>query len=380
MKDGFTAQLHASIHAIPAQPWNVLPGTENPFVSHGFLSALEDSGSVGAATGWLPQHLAIMDTQGTLLGAAPLYAKTHSWGEYVFDHSWAEAFARAGGAYYPKLQLAAPFSPVTGPRLLRREGVTPAVFAATLEQVAERLDVSSVHATFCTEGEARSLAEAGWLMRTGIQFHWHNAGYADFNAFLAALNSNHRKSIRRERRDANSAGLTFRTLHGTEITEAQWDAFYEFYCANVEDKYGTPYLTRRFFSLLSENLGDKVVLMLAEESGVPVAGALNLRDGDTLYGRNWGIREGCAFPFLHFELCYYRALDYAIAHGLKRVEAGAQGHHKLQRGYLPARTFSAHYIRHPGLRAAIAQFLKQENAAISHEIAALETHGPFKKN
>jgi uncharacterized protein len=383
MPDGSTQlslSLHAAIKEIDAADWDACAGGGNPFVSHACLSALEDSGSANARTGWLPQHAVLRDDAGVVLAVAPMYAKSHSYGEYVFDHGWAHALESAGGDYYPKLQVAVPFSPVPGPRLLHRPGSTVPVgaLAGALVQACRELGLSSVHVTFCTETEWGALGEAGWLCRLGMQFHWENAGYATFDDFLGALSSRKRKVLRRERRDANAAGLTFRALAGGDITERHWDAFYRFYRSTVDRKWGSAYLTRRFFSLLSERLGDRVVLMMAENNGVPVAGALNLAGDDALYGRNWGCRG--EWPFLHFELCYYRAIDWAIAHGLPRVEAGAQGRHKIQRGYLPRRTYSAHWIAHPGLRRAVADFLKQETPAVRAEMAALAEQSPFRKN
>ncbi len=375
----FTLTLHRAISEIDAAEWDACAGSGNPFVSHAFLGAVEDSGSAGARTGWLPRHAALRDGAGQVLAAAPMYAKSHSYGEYVFDHGWAHALERAGGKYYPKLQVASPFSPVPGPRLLIRPDsrIGVEVFAGALEQACAELGTSSVHATFCTRAEWEALGNAGWLQRMGMQFHWDNAGYANFDDFLGALSSRKRKVLRRERRDANACGLEFVALRGPEISRAQWNAFYKFYTSTVDRKWGSAYLTEQFFPLLGERLGDAVVLMLALHNGVPIAGALNLMGADTLYGRNWG----CAreFPFLHFELCYYRAIDFAIAHGLKRVEAGAQGEHKIQRGYLPQPTYSAHYIAHNGLRRAVADFLVDERAEKLEQMAALSTLSPFRK-
>lgn len=383
MPDGSTQlslSLHAAIKEIGAADWDACAGGGNPFVSYACLSALEDSGSASARTGWLPQHAVLRDAAGAVLAVAPMYAKSHSYGEYVFDHGWAHALESAGGDYYPKLQVAVPFSPVPGPRLLRRPGGTVPLgaLAGALTQACRELGLSSVHVTFCTEAEWGALGEAGWLRRLGMQFHWENAGYASFDDFLGALSSRKRKVLRRERRDANAAGLTFRALSGADITERHWDAFYRFYRSTVDRKWGSAYLTRRFFSLLSERLGDRVVLMVAENKGVPVAGALNLAGADALYGRNWGCRG--EWPFLHFELCYYRAIDWAIEHGIARVEAGAQGRHKIQRGYLPRPTYSAHWIAHPGLRRAVADFLKEETPAVRAEMTALAEQSPFRKN
>ena len=383
MPDGmpnFTLTLHQRIADIPPDEWNACAGTlgggGNPFVSHAFLSALEDSGSANNRTGWLPQHAALRQDE-QLVAVAPMYAKSHSYGEYVFDHGWAQAFERAGGEYYPKLLVGIPFSPVPGPRLLTRPGVATNALAQALKQACQELGLSSVHATFCTEAEWEMLAEAGWLRRQGKQFHWENDGYADFDGFLGALSSRKRKSIRRERRDANDCGLTYLTLRGSEITQRHWDAFYGFYHSTVDRKWGSAYLTKKFFPLLSERLGDQVVLMMAEHDGTLVAGALNLLGDEALYGRNWGCSGD--WPFLHFELCYYRAIDFAIEHGLQRVEAGAQGEHKIQRGYLPKPTYSAHWIEHPGLRKAVAGYLDQERRAIAQEMEALEEYSPFKQ-
>jgi predicted N-acyltransferase len=383
MPDGdpasLTLTLHPKIAAIPAAEWDACAGEDNPFVSHEFLSALEDSGSANKRTGWLPQHAALRDAGGRLVAVAPMYAKSHSYGEYVFDHGWAQAFDRAGGDYYPKLQVAVPFSPVPGPRLLSRpdSGVGVEVLAGALVQACGEMGLSSVHVTFCLEPEWAALTAAGWLPRLGKQFHWENEGYGCFDDFLGALNARKRKSLRRERRDAQAAGLQFLTLRGHEITKRHWDAFYGFYQSTVDRKWGSAYLTRSFFSLLSERVGDRVVLMMAEHQGKLVAGALNLMGRDALYGRNWGcIGE---WPFLHFELCYYQAIDFAIAHGLKRVEAGAQGEHKIQRGYLPKPTYSAHWIAHPGLRRAIGEFLDRERPAVVAEMDALAAYSPFRQ-
>lgn len=383
MPDGSTSltlTLHRAIAEIGAAEWDACAGGDNPFVGHAFLSALEDSGSAGPRTGWLPQHAALRDPGGRVLAVAPMYAKSHSYGEYVFDHGWAHAFERAGGSYYPKLQVAVPFSPVPGPRLLcRRDAeIDAATLGRALVQACRELDLSSVHVTFCRESEWNALGAAGWLQRLGVQFHWHNAGYGCFDDFLEALSSRKRKSIRRERRDANAAGLDFLTLRGAEIRSHHWDAFYRFYTSTVDRKWGSAYLTRRFFTLLSERLGDAVVLMLAEHRGKPVAGALNLAGADALYGRNWGCRG--EWPFLHFELCYYRAIEFAIANGLTRVEAGAQGEHKIQRGYLPCATYSAHWITHRGLRDAIGEFLDHERPEIRARMAALAELSPFRKD
>ncbi len=382
MPDGsatLTLTLHPRIAEISAADWDACAGAGNPFVSHAFLSALEDSGSASSRTGWLPQHAVLRTEAGHVVAIVPMYAKSHSYGEYVFDHGWAAALERAGGSYYPKLQASVPFSPVPGPRLLRRpgSGVSPATLANALQQACGSLKLSSVHVTFCSREEWDGLGDAGWLKRIGMQFHWENEGYASFEDFLAALSSRKRKVLRRERRDANAAGLTFHALTGADIKERHWDAFYDFYQSTVDRKWGSAYLTRSFFSLLSERLGDKVVLMFADNAGKPIAGALNLAGDEALYGRNWGCRGD--WPFLHFELCYYRAIDWAIERGLKRVEAGAQGRHKIQRGYLPRHTYSAHWIAHPGLRRAVANFVAEERIGVEAEMSALAEDSPFRK-
>jgi hypothetical protein len=379
MPDGapsLSLSLHPRIADIPAADWDACAATTNPFVSHAFLSALEDSGSASDRTGWLPQHAVLRDDSG-IVGVVPMYAKSHSYGEYVFDHGWANAFDRAGGDYYPKLQVAVPFSPVPGPRLLTRPGLPTAALGQALAQACGELGLSSVHATFCTEAEWSALGEAGWLQRIGKQFHWENAGYGSFDDFLGALSSRKRKGLRRERRDANAAGLVFKTLRGHEITPQHWSAFYRFYTSTVDRKWGSAYLTKSFFPMLSERLGDQIVLMLAEHDDRPVAGALNLMGDGALFGRNWGCKGD--WPFLHFELCYYRAIDFAIEHRLVRVEAGAQGEHKIQRGYVPKPTYSAHWIEHRGLRRAIHEFLEAERPAVQAEMAELAEFSPYRR-
>jgi predicted N-acyltransferase len=368
--------LYPKIAEIGQEVWDACAGEENPFVSYGFLSALEDSGSVGGRSGWHPRYAALQGATGEIMAVAPAYAKTNSQGEYVFDHSWANAMERAGGRYYPKLQVAVPFSPVPGPRILAKHGFPKAAMAGALVQAAQELKCSSVHATFCSEAEWNEFGEAGWLQRLGTQFHWDNNGYKTFDDFLAALSSRKRKAIKRERRDA-AEGLTFKALSGAALTPQIWSAFYKFYLSTVDRKWGGAYLTREFFTLLGQRLGDKVVLMIAERDGKPIAGALNLRSKTALYGRNWGSVEDV--PFLHFELCYYQAIEYAIAHGLERVEAGAQGEHKIQRGYTPKPTYSAHWIEHPGLSRAVAEFLASERPAMLEAMAAMEADSPYKK-
>jgi len=374
------AKLASSIASVAAEEWDACAGAENPFVSHAFLKALEDSGSVGEGTGWRPLHLLLEDAGGRLIGAMPLYLKSHSWGEYVFDQSWADAWERAGGRYYPKLQASVPFTPVPGPRLLVRPGADAgsrrALLAKALAAAATQLEVSSAHVTFAQAEDIAVLSAAGYLLRKGVQFHWQNQGYRSFEEFLANLSSRKRKTIRKERAAVAEAGITLRALPGAEITSRHWDVFFRFYISTSDRKWGSPYLNRKFFELLGARLGEKVVLILAEKNGRPVAGALNLKGADTLYGRNWG--ASVDVPFLHFEACYYQAIEYAIGHGLARVEAGAQGPHKIQRGYLPVETTSAHWIADAGFRKAVADFLRRERSAITHEIAALNEMSPYR--
>jgi len=356
--------------------WDACAGRDNPFVSHDFLSALEESGSVTARAGWQPVPIAIDGGDGHPAAILPAYAKSHSQGEYVFDHGWAEAWQRAGGDYYPKLQIAVPFSPVPGPRLLLRDpALAPALIAAA-EAMVERHGLSSAHATFVAPDQVPLFEAAGWLIRTDRQFHWQNRGYGSFDDFLAALASRKRKAVRKERAAAVE-GLEIVHLTGGAIEESHWDAFWTFYQDTGTRKWGRPYLTRAFFSLLGERMADRVLLILALRDGRPVAGALNLIGADTLYGRYWGCTE--EVPFLHFELCYYQAIDAAIARGLARVEAGAQGEHKLARGYEPVPTFSAHFIPHPGFRRAVADYLEQERRAVEANIEGLEEYMPFRK-
>jgi predicted N-acyltransferase len=371
-----TARLADGVTAIPADQWDACAGPSNPFVSHAFLAALEASGSVGARSGWQPIPIIVDGADGAPIAIAPAYAKSHSQGEYVFDHAWADAWERAGGAYYPKLQLAAPFSPVPGPRLLLRDAAAAPALIAAIEAVTDQHALSSAHATFVDPQQLPLFEAAGWLVREGTQFHWRNEGYATFDDFLAALASRKRKAIRKERAGAVE-GLTIRHLSGTDIEPRHWDAFWTFYQDTGSRKWGRPYLTRSFFPLLGEALGDRVLLILAERDGVPVAGALNLIGTDTLYGRYWGCTE--EVPFLHFELCYYQAIDAAIARGLATVEAGAQGEHKLARGYVPVPTWSAHYIPDPGFRAAVADFLVRERAGVEADQSYLAEMTPFKR-
>ncbi|MES0808452.1 GNAT family N-acetyltransferase [Roseibium sp. SCPC15] len=354
----------------------------NPFLSHAFLDSLESSGCATGDTGWLPRHMILEDETGTVLGAVPAYLKSHSQGEYVFDHGWADAFYRAGGEYYPKLQISVPFTPATGRRFLtgpsvNREAGLQAL-AAGLVQLCKRTGASSVHSTFLTEPEWTTLGELGYLQRTDQQFHWENNGYDCFDDFLTDLASRKRKAIRKERREALCAeGIEVEWITGSDLTEAHWDAFFKFYMDTGSRKWGRPYLNRDFFSLINERLAEQTLLVLAKRNGRYIAGALNFMGSETLFGRHWGCTEH--HPFLHFELCYYQAIDFAIDRGLKRVEAGAQGAHKLARGYMPATTYSAHWIAHEGLHQAVADYLERERFAIERENEALVEHAPFKK-
>ena len=384
-RDAVAIKIIKSLSEVSPEAWDACAGTDNPFIRHAFLSALEDSGSATGETGWLGQHLVIEDPAGGIAACAPLYLKNHSYGEYVFDWGWADAYERAGGRYYPKLQCAVPFTPVTGPRLLVNQALPDGqrremrlALIAGMAQLAQNLGVSSLHVTFPTEDEWEAFGSAGYLQRIGQQFHWENKGFKTFDDFLGELSSRKRKNIKKERRAVHDAGLDIRVLEGAGITEAHWDAFFQFYMDTTDKKWGQAYLTRRFFSLLGERLGRAVVLIVVEKDGRPVAGALNLRGGDTLYGRNWGCVAD--YKFLHFEACYYQAIDYAIAHGLKWVEAGAQGPHKVQRGYLPRRTFSAHWIADKGFRDAVSGFLNDESRGIEREMSAYGAFSPFKKS
>ena len=376
-----TLKIISRVSEVSAADWDACAGPDNPFVSHAFLSALEDSGSAVEDEGWGPQHLVLEDDDGQLIAAVPAYIKSHSQGEYVFDHGLAHAFENAGGKYYPKLVVGVPFSPVPGPRLLIRpdadkERIT-GVLAAGLIELCDMHDASSVHVNFLPEDQWTALAEHGFLQRQGQQFHWQNDGYETFDDFLGALSSRKRKNIRKERAAVAATGVTIRALHGDDLKPEHWDAFYGFYRDTTDRKWGWDYLKRDFFRLLQERMRDKVVLMFCELDGMPVAGALNLVGTDTIYGRNWG--GHARFKHLHFELCYYQAIDWAIAHGLKRVEAGAQGQHKIQRGYLPSATYSAHWIPHPGFRRAVGDFLRREREAIGEDMEILMDYSPFKK-
>lgn len=353
----------------------------NPFVSHAFLKTLEDADCLGAEAGWLPRHLVAGDGAGGIAAVAPCYLKSHSQGEYVFDHGWADAYERAGGRYYPKLQISVPFSPVPGRRLMVRPDLDEtrlrAVLAEAAAQIVRRNGLSSAHVTFLSEAEWELLGAAGWLRRTDRQFHWLNDGYTGFDGFLASLNARRRKQVRRERRDARAGGIEIEWITGTDIDEAHWDVFFEFYLDTSSRKWGQPYLNRTFFSLLGERMADDILLVMARRDGRPIAGALNMIGSDTLFGRYWGTVD--EQPFLHFEVCYYQAIEYAISHGLQRVEAGAQGAHKLARGYIPTTTHSAHWIGHPGLRRAIEDYLERERRQVELEGEALLRHAPFRK-
>ena len=370
------ARMREGVASFSKEEWDACAGSDNPFVSHDFLASLEESGSAISRTGWQPVPLSIDGPDGRPAAILPAYAKSHSQGEYVFDHGWADAWHRAGGQYYPKLQISVPFSPVPGPRLLLRDTALAAPLIAATETLVRDNDLSSAHATFVEEGQVPLFEAADWLIRTDRQFHWHNRGYASFDDFLGALSSRKRKSIRKERAAAVE-GLEVVQLTGAAIREEHWDAFWRFYQDTSNRKWGRPYLSRQFFALLGERMSDRVLLIMAFRDGKPIAGALNLIGSDALYGRNWGALEDV--PFLHFELCDYQAIDAAIARGLQRVEAGAQGEHKLARGYEPVTTWSAHFIPNPGFRRAVADYLEREREAIAHNIEALGEFTPFKK-
>jgi uncharacterized protein len=380
-------RIASRIGDVPAADWDecargIAARADNPFICHAFLRALEESGSATRKTGWLPQHLLLEDERGELAGCIPCYLKSHSLGEYVFDHGWADAYTRAGGSYYPKLQASLPFTPVTSKRLLIRPGPDAAKREAILLRAAmeltERLDVSSVHITFLTRAEWELAGKLGFLQRTDQQFHWQNEGYRSFEDFLAALSSRKRKAIRKERRDALADVIEIEWVTGRDLTEAHWDAFFAFYMDTGSRKWGSPYLTRTCFSLFGETMAEQILLVLAKRAGRYVAGALNFIGLDALYGRYWGGVEH--HPCLHFEVCYYQAIEFAIAHKLARVEAGAQGAHKLARGYLPVETYSAHYIADPALRRAVADYLKRERLAVAREIALLNEDSPYRNS
>ena len=377
MADGdLIARVAPGVGAIPAAQWDALAGTGNPFVGHAFLSALEDSGSVGPGTGWNPAPIMIEDARGTPLAAMPAWLKSHSQGEYVFDHAWADAWHRAGGRYYPKLQIAVPFTPATGPRLLLADEAYAAPLLRAAETLCAQNGLSSAHATFIEPGQRPLFERAGWLLRADIQFHWHNRGYGSFDDFLADLSSRKRKDLRKERARAQE-GVEIRHVSGGELRPEHWDAFWVFYQDTGARKWGQPYLTREAFDLFGERMAERILLVLAFVDGAPIAGALNFVGEDALYGRYWGCTA--ERPFLHFELCYYQAIDAAIARGLARVEAGAQGGHKLARGYEPVPTWSAHWLADAGFREAVADFLEREREGVAQDSLYLAGRTPFRK-
>lgn len=383
-KEQVTLRVINDLSEIDAEAWDACanPAGEpsNPFLTHAFLYALEESGSATRETGWMPYHLLLEDGDQKLLGCMPMYLKSHSKGEYVFDYGWADALERAGGQYYPKLQVSVPFTPATGPRLLTpsdpNRQASQAALAAGAVEVAKQLGISSLHMTFLPEAQSRHLTEMGFLQRTDQQFHWHNEGYKTFDDFLKSLASRKRKMIRKERERAIENGITIECLTGRDIKEDHWDAFYKFYLDTGNRKWGSPYLTRLFFSLIGERMPEQVLLVMASREGRYIAGAINFIGGDALYGRNWGAIEH--HPFLHFEVCYYQAIEFAILHGLARVEAGAQGEHKLARGYLPAKTYSAHWIANESFHTAVEQYLERERDHVDHDIALLSEYSPFR--
>ena len=374
----YSARILTSIDEVSEAEWDAhLPEGRHPFLSWRFLNALEQSGSAIQETGWAPRHIWLEDDKGTALGAAPLYAKTNSQGEYVFDHGWADALHRAGGHYYPKLQGSIPFTPATGPRLLAKDIEAKKALISAMVQACEQWDFSGVHLTFLQEEDRTLLSEMGFAAREDRQFHFINRGYKDFDDFLAGLASRKRKNIRKERKAAQE-GITIKRLTGDDLRAEHWDIFYQCYVDTGQRKWGRPYLTRAFFDILHETMRDDVLLVMAFDEDVPIASALNFIGSDALYGRNWG----CLFhkPFLHFELCYYQAIEAGIELGLPKVEAGAQGEHKLARGYEPITTHSAHFLTHPGLREAVTDYLTRERRAVDHEINILAKHTPFRKN
>ncbi|WP_027142605.1 GNAT family N-acetyltransferase [Mesorhizobium sp. WSM3626] len=386
---GYSIRIAAGIGAFTCDEWNGFAGTTrgdaagyNPLVSFAFLSALEDSGCAVRRTGWQGHHLRLETAQSRLLGAIPCYLKSHSQGEYVFDHGWSDAFERAGGRYYPKLQSAVPFTPVTGPRLLVGKGedrdAVKAGLAAGLKMVTDKLGISSAHVTFAQESDVATLEAAGFLHRTDQQFHFFNEGFATYDDFLATLASRKRKAMKKERREALADGITIDWLTGKDLTEKAWDDFFAFYMDTGSRKWGRPYLNRQFFSLIGERMADDILLVMAKRNGRYIAGAINFIGSDALYGRNWGCIED--HPYLHFEICYHQAIDFAIERKLKVVEAGAQGEHKLARGYRPVTMHSAHYIAHPGLRKAVADYLGRERREVERMGEYLEEHTPFRKD
>ncbi len=383
--DGLCLRVLGSLNNVAAADWDACANPQgvpyNPFVRHAFLLALEESGSAIADTGWFSQHIAVENAEGEIVAAMPLYLKNHSQGEYIFDQGWADAFYRAGGEYYPKLLCAVPFTPAAGRRLLVRACADTTVHENTLMAGAmtlmERLEASSLHINFLPEAEWKSLGDKGFLQRTDQQFHWHNNAYQNFDDFLAALASRKRKNLKKERQKALENGIEIEWLTDDQLTETHWDAFFTFYTDTGNRKWGAPYLTRRFFSMINDTMAEDILLVLAKRDGRYIAGALNFIGSDALYGRNWGCIED--HPFLHFELCYYQAIDFAIARGLARVEAGAQGAHKLARGYTPHHIYSAHHIAHAGLRDAVAHYLENERQYVDNDIEVLKKHTPFRK-
>ena len=390
MTGNLSIRIEKSFSAISPEGWSRLSGTSpasstevpyNPFLSHAFLSAMEESGSATAKTGWLGHHLLLENDEGVLIGAIPGYLKSHSQGEYVFDHGWADAFERAGGHYYPKLPCSVPCTPAPRPRRRVSSGddrdSIELTLAAGLQEVTRQLGVSSAHVTFVAEDQIAAFEEAEYLHRTDKQFHFINDGYANHDAFLDTLASRKRKALKKERRAAVENGISIDWLTGKDLTEGIWDQFYEFYMDTGGRKWGRPYLTRKFYSLIGKRMPDDILLVMAKRDGKYIAGAINFIGGDTLYGRHWGCIED--HPFLHFEVCYHQAIDFALAKGLKRVEAGAQGEHKLARGYLPVTTHSMHYIAHPGLRRAVADYLERERHEVEYMNEYLSEHSPFRK-
>ncbi|MCF6321689.1 MAG: GNAT family N-acetyltransferase [Rhizobiaceae bacterium] len=383
----FKIQIIPSFKDVNAADWDQLIANgssahPNPFVTHAYLSALEESGSACVETGWLGQHLLLQDKEDRLLAALPCYLKNHSQGEYVFDHGWADAFERAGGRYYPKLQCSIPFTPATGPRLLTGSGKNSneyrAILANGLKQLCTRHKVSSAHITFLPQDDWQALGQHDFLLRIDQQFHWQNSGYEHFSNFLETLSSRKRKNIRKEREAAAAIeGIEFEWIEGGDITQKIWDVFYEFYLDTGSRKWGRPYLTREFYSLIGKNMPQQIVLIMAKRNGVYIAGAINFIGDNCLFGRHWGCSE--FHPALHFEICYYQAIEYAISHKIGRVEAGAQGEHKLARGYMPVTTHSAHWIENPGLKDAVANYLRSEREHVKMESKLLAAHGPFRK-
>ena len=389
--EAYTLKAKTSIEEIGQQSWDrcanpARAGIEcdlpfDPFLSYAFLAALEESESAVGRTGWAPYHLCLEHAAEGVVGVLPMYLKSHSQGEYVFDYSWADAFERAGGRYYPKLQVSVPFTPATGRRILTRPDITdPDIdkyLVSGMMQVSEQMEVSSVHVTFAEKPQWERMGEMGFLQRTHNQFHWQNDGYQSFDDFLAALSSKKRKNIRRERRDSVAAGIVIERLTGDDIRPEHWDAFYRFYIDTGSRKWGSPYLTREFFSIVGETMPDDILLVMCRREGQYVAGAINFIGGECLFGRNWGCTEH--HPFLHFEVCYYQAIEFAIERGLHRVEAGAQGQHKLARGYMPTHTYSAHWIANESFRDAVENYLRSERHHVNEEIDYMAEFSPFRQ-